>query len=253
MNEHEKGEVAVDLAIESFAETVATEQCEGYHSLLEPIEAYKARVKADIIESSTDLSKRFHRGYSIIIEELKRLKEQGSEEVPQQIEDFVALEEQLKNEPNFGEVRETGKSVGERINISDENLLSMYAAASQLFEDKNLDEAVEAFTFLTVLAPDLPLLWMELGRVREEMQNFKEAMSAYTMAICTDPTNEDGYQGLTKCCIDTKNYEEALNVFDQSLQLLEEEQEEDEDVENIKQSISEMRDYVAGLLEDKNK
>lgn len=63
-------EADYDASVDEMCDALLESIQEGYHSELEPWEAYEKRMRAEIHESMNDYRDRFAAGYKVLIDEL---------------------------------------------------------------------------------------------------------------------------------------------------------------------------------------
>lgn len=79
-----------------------------------------------------------------------------------------------------------GETLQEALGITDGELDALYQGVRYLFEQQYYSEAAAAFSFLTFIAPVIPIFWMGLGTCEYHLQRYEAALLAYAMAAQAD-------------------------------------------------------------------
>lgn len=79
-----EADVEFTEAVDEFAEAIVEDLKEGYHSDLEPFEAYAQRVRAEIHSNMDDFRNRFLQGYEVLLNELSMQYTKASESEEEQ-------------------------------------------------------------------------------------------------------------------------------------------------------------------------
>ncbi|MBS0654494.1 MAG: hypothetical protein JSR46_01845 [Verrucomicrobia bacterium] len=179
----------------------------------------------------------FEKGYTCLIEEIKDKAVDGyyscdADIKPLPIADFQILPEKMQE---IKECIEEGLS--ERINpicsFSADVQLIFYETATHFLEQADFKKSLDAFSFLTMMNPQVQAFWIGLALVYEKNQNIDKAFEHFELAIQSDPSNFTPYYGITRCC-------ETIKDFRKIDQLLEQAKEN----ESIKEEVSELVEYI---------
>ena len=96
------------------------------------------------------------------------------------------------------------------IGISDDSFRTMYDAACWLYSHEEYDNAAAVYRFLIFLNAPCYALWFSMGLCYHKLQNWAQAISAYSMAVVTDATNPWPYINLLKCYKQVGDEENSL-------------------------------------------
>ena len=77
--------------------------------------------------------------------------------------------------------------------ISDEEMETIYALGYNFFTYGKYDAAKDIFTGLTAYAPYTSHYWRALGAVNQQLKDYRDAISAYDMAIASDESDVVSY------------------------------------------------------------
>jgi len=94
--------------------------------------------------------------------------------------------DKLSDPELFREQIKKGMTLQEILELTDEQLEMFYQAASTLYNENRLIEAVEAFTFLTTLNPMVANFWLGLGMAEQRIEEHGNALLAFAMAMMAD-------------------------------------------------------------------
>ena len=75
-----------------------------------------------------------------------------------------------------------GRGIQQELDLTDENMLSMYEYGATFFESKEYELAADVFLVLTFLNAHIPSFWIGLGMAEEMKENFQSAAFAYLMS-----------------------------------------------------------------------
>ena len=109
---------------------------------------------------------------------------------------------------------EEGMTLQEIFGYNDETMEKFYGAAYNLFQDKQYQEAANAFVFLTMLSPFVANYWLGLGMAEQMLEEYEAALTAYAMSIMLNATNPIPYFHSAKCLF-------AINEPDRAVSSLE--------------------------------
>lgn len=149
----------------------------------------------------------------------------------------------LQDEEKLAQLMQEGKTFQEIVGFEDKTLWKFYEAAEQLYEAKRYDDAADAYLFVSTLNPYVPDFWIGLGTSQQMQGKFEDALASYTTAIEVFPTHIMPYMFAAKCCLETKDFDEAAKVFDGAIKFAKENQAEDWSKELFDQA-TEGLDYV---------
>lgn len=97
---------------------------------------------------------------------------------------------------------------------TDEVMGVLYKKAHYLLAENQVDNAVDAFTFLTTLNPFHSEYWMGLGAALQLGHDYEAAIDAYEMAAIYNIENPLPYLYLGKCLFAIHDRKSALQSFE---------------------------------------
>jgi tetratricopeptide (TPR) repeat protein len=92
--------------------------------------------------------------------------------------------------------------------------LNAWRAAMKAVAANNAPEAATQLQAVVAAAPKIAAVWHTLGVVYDRQNKFPEAKDAYQHAIDIDPKMLQPYAALSRLCIRTKDWENALKITD---------------------------------------
>lgn len=137
-------------------------------------------------------------------------KEKGSEKKKLSVEDRHEELRELMTEQLM-----SGRMMQSILDLTDSEMGRLYGAARSLLNDEDFERAADGFLFLTTLNPLIHEYWLGLGLAEQAQKNYKEALSAYMMAMLTDPSDPVTHYYSAKCFYeknDIQNAEAALQL-----------------------------------------
>ena len=136
-----------------------------------------------------DLRERIARGYQVIFRELKA---HSTPVVIERIQGELegCFNEVKKNTKNL--IKETPKeedawrSFQEIYGISDETINDFYSCGFRLYEQKSYQEAADVFYVVSMLDYRRYNVWMSFGSAEKQLENWEQALIAFSMASLAD-------------------------------------------------------------------
>lgn len=105
-------------------------------------------------------------------------------------ENFITLvDEERLSKMSFKHVvaeMAKGKTYQDLLGLEDETMQQFYEIACSYMEEKHYAEAADCFLFLLALNPLETNLWIKAGRAAQELQEYEQALEAYSMAMLCD-------------------------------------------------------------------
>jgi tetratricopeptide (TPR) repeat protein len=101
-----------------------------------------------------------------------------------------------------------------QLGYSDEVLLHFYALATQFLEEKMQEEALNSFTFLTMLNPYISSFWIGLGQAYESKQQYEQAIEAYAKAVEMEPADFTPFVGMVHCGQESRNFARVKELLE---------------------------------------
>jgi type III secretion system low calcium response chaperone LcrH/SycD len=115
-----------------------------------------------------------------------------------------------KNTEDVMRFFEAGGSFEQILGLSDEEMRKRYAYAFNLFVQGLYKDALEVFSYLTVLSPMKKKYWLALAATRVHMQDLEGALKSYAMISMLDPHDPESYYYSAFCYLELKQKEEAI-------------------------------------------
>ncbi|MEM8723478.1 MAG: tetratricopeptide repeat protein, partial [Cyanobacteria bacterium P01_G01_bin.39] len=108
--------------------------------------------------------------------------------------------------------------------LSEENLdlLSLYNLALNLYQYKYYEEALACVDKLINYLPqssEISFVWLFRGNVLYDLKRYKEALDSYDQALELKPDKDEPWYNRGNVLYDLKRYKEALDSYDQALEL----------------------------------
>lgn len=110
-----------------------------------------------------------------------------------------------------------GKSMQEIYGISDETIEHFYHAAKAIYDRKDYEDAINAFSFLCFLNRKNYAFWIGLGNSEFFCNRFEEALQAYAFAVLADPFEPTPHIQSCFCYEKMGDRELAKNALDLAL------------------------------------
>ena len=198
-----------DLATQLAEEIVVGKAHDPSKSLL-PAHAESERIKGDVLTSLNSHFLSVANGLDLLLDRLETMLDADSPLVDPQ-----AYEELLQKLSTSGAAGEEGLFA-----LSDQELKILLAAAIDLYNQQEFNQAGDAFYVLTVFEPTRPLFWKCLGNAKFFDKKFKEAHDAYEMAIKIDPHDPECYIYLARCLQNEGREREAIDKLQQATDLI---------------------------------
>ena len=230
-------------AVNAFCNSLIAEEKPLYQSQLEPFTIYAEKLRSSITDSLNMYYNSFQKGYRLVLEQIankKSSEEQEKYHIPGKQQKAIQTLE------DFSENLEHKQVLQSLFEYSGQMMSEVYELGIRLRQEKKLEESASIFIFLVTLNPYICSFWQGLGKVSHELQRFEEALNAYFISINCDPYQIGSYRDAVRCCLDNKNYEEAITVLDHGLKAIEI-AEEEESLKDFSQNILVMRAYVESL------
>lgn len=118
-----------------------------------------------------------------------------------------------------------GNAAQQLLGVSNEMLDRYYASAMKLLDQKQWEQARDAFLFLTFLNPCVHSFWMALGIAEQWQKHYESALLAYSMAEATDPNNPSVHANAFQCSLAIGEKEAAARFHQKALDCCGEEEE----------------------------
>lgn len=182
------------------------------------VEAQKKKQEQQIKEWLSKQQQLADQGYETLLQEVYRLAKDGLVTVHEEVEP-IHVEDCFLDE-EIGEIfGSENKNLQQRYALSDNVLLTFYEIAKQFLIDKRLTDAINSFTLLCLLNPDICSFWLSLGLAYDANQNWEEALDAFEIATQLDPTNFEPYLGLIRVGIAIKDFSLAKRYLEKATEI----------------------------------
>ncbi len=109
---------------------------------------------------------------------------------------------------------EEGKTIQEFFGFSNETTVEFYGAAQTILEQKRFADAIKAFSFLTILNPNIPDFWTGLGMAQQNMNDHEAAVFSYSMAYTIEGDVIGPYMLAAQCFLEIRDHERAIEVLE---------------------------------------
>lgn len=153
--------------------------------------------------------------------------------------------ELLQDPDALGDVMAEGKTFKEIVGFSDEVMDDFYEVAAKLLEERRLEEAQNAFTFLTTMDPGVAIYWHGFGMANQWNGEIETALNAYRAAIDIDPLTVEPYFQAVGCLVEEGDVEQAAQIVATVFEYLHELEENDiEGLEELRETAETLKEYV---------
>jgi tetratricopeptide (TPR) repeat protein len=115
----------------------------------------------------------------------------------------------VDNTRDLDQILDNSKLVQDLLGFSRDNVATMFAQAIGFLQVNRVEEAIQAFSFLTRVNPYVADFWLGLGLGYTHHEEHSRAFDAFLMAITMDPTRIDIYGYAVDCCIEMKHFSQA--------------------------------------------
>lgn len=127
-------------------------------------------------------------------------------ELPQAIAEMATIASVIMRQmqPSL-QLMAQGKTLQEILGLSDDCLRSFYALSRYLYEQQQYEEACGAFYLLSLINPAYTIFWIGLGNCEYVLKRYQAAVTAYTFALQTDPSDPKTHLLIARCHIGLGN------------------------------------------------
>lgn len=165
--------------------------------------------KKETVELDLDTIASLKSGYKALTDEIGKLAKEGILTLDELEEPIPVSALEIKDEI-LEQLAAPNRSADERLDLvgfSEQSLLTYYLIAKKLYEDKMLDEAVDAMCLLTHIGPQISPFWLGLGVAYEARQNWQQATEALQKAIEVNPADFTPFQTMIHIAAETHDFE----------------------------------------------
>lgn len=166
---------------------------------------------------------RIEKGFQIIIGQLDRIsnKNQILEEIHQASNKLITA----FNDESVPEIElSIYETLQEMYGISDDSFQSFYQIAVQLYQEEKIEEALNAFTFLTTLNSLVFEPWLALGSCWFIKKNWMEALRTYSVAALLNFNHPESHLYSAECYLMIQQEKIGKETLTIALSLMSEEQ-----------------------------
>lgn len=112
---------------------------------------------------------------------------------------------------------EEGRTLQEFFGFSNDAAVEFYGAAQSILEQKRFEDAVKAFSFLTMLNPNISDFWKGLGMAQQNSHDFEAAIFSYSMAYTIEGEDISPYMLAAQCFMEIRDVDRAVEVLQLAL------------------------------------
>ena len=195
----EKDNEGYNEAIDNLAELAAENLKAAFPEKFQKYDTLGDEFKKELHHNIDDFMQHFRQGYNAILTEAIRRHGRDSDYCKK-----IIPKSHKKND-----LKHTNKNLNAILGFSDESLTVMYDTARALLEDKQTQDASDAFFFLSSLSPGTSTFW--LGYARSERMNQRQnvALGAYQMSLIFNGEEPEHYLEAASCCIEMHDLDMA--------------------------------------------
>lgn len=155
-------------------------------------------------------------GYQALFEEIQKLCKESTLTLealdePLPLSAFTIQDEALELLADPSKCEDNGIALA---GCTEQSLLGFYLIAKKLYDDKMLDETVNAFILLTHIAPEVSPFWLGLGLAYEAKQDWIEAGRTLQRAIEVNPTDFSPFEVLIRMAAETHDFEPVKQLLE---------------------------------------
>jgi tetratricopeptide (TPR) repeat protein len=231
-------------SIPHFLADYLAEEKKGQPSLIPPNEE---KMEADLKENMLSFQKRCHKGFKLIMDELKRTQD-PTFNFPEFEKKFsISFHSLLAPQPFTRAILKvvSGTSWKEALAIPTEELEWLYKGAKNLFDSGRYTESCDAFSFLSWFDSSQHDFWMALGHSCFHTAAYNRAINAYGVASSILPTEPWPHIHAAACYEALGDFDQARNCLMESRIL--EECKEAPDKKLIQSIEIKMKEYGRGI------
>ena len=96
---------------------------------------------------------------------------------------------------------------------------ALYLMAASVEQSKNFEESILLHKVIVENHPYNYLAWFNLGHSLANVGEYKRAIEALEYSYITNPQFEAGYLDCAECCMDQTEYEQALDIYNEYLEI----------------------------------
>lgn len=199
----------------------ATEEIDIVDTPLETPEMQKRKASLQVKNSLKSMEDAHAEGFECIEEELSQSDPLSHTSL--QLWKLCNLSRVLDKEIELLELglqgEEPDESLQQSLNISDELLLAMYGAATNLYEKEEFEKAQKAHGLLVSLNPGVSDFWLSWGLSLHRCELFEPALFNYGMASTLNPENPYPHVYSAQCFYAMESQEDAVDELETAIEL----------------------------------
>lgn len=209
----------------NLAEVLAEQEMYLPNQLL-PKRIFLERFQLQIAEELKSSQERLKKGPHALLEMLTELQEQiGQHELDHEFVDellkLLDLAAMIAHErQRFIDELCAGKTLQDMAGISDATVEKLYQAAKQLYEQKRMQEAADAFGFLTMINSEKHAFWLALGNSEYNLKNYEAALFDYAFAYRTNPEDHLCHIFSCRCYEELNDLDNAKNALELAIYVI---------------------------------
>jgi len=193
-------------AIDSLGEAAAENLKTLFPDKFKNYEGLAKEIKNELHRDLNDFMQHFRQGYHVIVKEAIRRHGRDSEYCKKLIPKSRTPHDLLTQNKNLNSI----------LGFSNESLTVMYDTARALLEDKQTQDAADAFFFLSSLSPATSTFWLGFARSERLNQHFDKALGAYQMSLIFNGEEPEYYLEAARCCLEMHDFDRAEEILNQA-------------------------------------
>ncbi len=196
---------------------------------LETSQQFRARQSAVVKEKLEKMIGAMTEGYGLLLDQINVKREAGEEVCDANV--FVIEPDSLDK------VKDDDSVLQKQLGLSDKALLDLYAAANELFEGGNYEEAAKGYLVIIMLNPKVSTFWASYATALMRLNNSHKAQEAYLAAIAAAPENIDHYLSFVNCCLKNDRRNDAQDLISAALDYCKELEDGNQELEQTLQQL----------------
>ncbi len=126
-----------------------------------------------------------------------------------------------KDEKKFKEKLSSGASLQELAFVGEATMDVLYKAAKNLYDQKLLSDAADAFSFLCGLNPNNYVFWLGIANSEFNSKHYQEALNAYAVVCQANPIDPAIHLIISRCYEELKLVDKAIDELNVGLAAIE--------------------------------
>lgn len=181
----------------------------------------KKKIQNEITTQAKNAEKKVEEGLKICIDSLDRCAQlpMAKDLVVKELKKCFESISSEKGLIKMGEAALSNISYKTFLKISDPCMQSLYLGAKALFDEKNYQDAIQAFFVLCFFDPTVFVYWVGFGHSNYNQKYYEPAINGYSMASSLRPSDSSPHIWAANCFEEIKNFENAEIALDEALSL----------------------------------